>query len=164
MTSRVAYLSPLLSDEVVDCVDPNCSKHQHLINNLATKLVECLLLSAENTIPMSGERRAQRPLAGWNEFVRPLKEQSDLWYRIWKEAGYPSSGVLFQIKKRAKRRYKYKVRRIQRRQEYLMRKRMAEALLADHTSEFWSEVRRTCGSKRAASVQVIDGCSIRSQK
>ena len=65
--------------------------------------------------------------------------------------------MLFQLKTNAKKRYKYEVRRLQRRQDYLRRKRMAEALLRDPCRDFWSEVRKSCGKKSTASAPVIDG-------
>ena len=51
----------------------------------------------------------------------------------------------------------YEVRRLQRRQDYLRHKRMAEALLRDPCRDFWSEVRKSCGKKSTASAPVIDG-------
>ena len=55
---------------------------------------------------------ASRRLIGWNDRANKLKNESKFWYRVWVEAGYPTSGVLFQIKKNAKSRYKYEVRRL----------------------------------------------------
>ena len=47
-----------------------------------------------------------------------LKRATSLWYDVWKEAGYPTSGVMFQIKKHAKRRFKYEV--LKRRHQHLL--------------------------------------------
>lgn len=48
----------------------------------------------------------------WSSFVKSV------WYDVWKEAGYPTSGVMFQIKKHAKRRFKYEV--LKRRHQHLL--------------------------------------------
>jgi len=76
---------------------------------------------------------------------------------LWLEAGSPSAGVLFQLKKRAHRRYKYAVRRVKWREDHIKQMRLAEALLNDPNRNFWSEVHRCSGSQRASAVPVIDG-------
>ena len=51
-------------------------------------------------------------LVGVIEGVNPLKDKFLVWNKIWDEAGCPSTGVLSQLKKHAKTRYKYPVRRL----------------------------------------------------
>jgi len=65
---------------------------------------------------------------GWNDAARHLKNKATFWHKLWCDAGSPSSGVLHQLKLAAKRRYKYEVRRLKRRQSHIRRRRMAEAL------------------------------------
>ena len=105
---------------------------------------------------MSCERKN---LAYWHDSRDPAQQRSKFWYKVWCDAGYPSSGVLFQLMKHAKQRYKYKVRRLQHRQEYLRHERMAEALLRDPTRDFWSEVCKSCGKTSATSAPIVDGIS-----
>ena len=102
-----------IPDEVLNCTDPNC-----LIRNsvfLSRYVHNCLMDSAAQTIPKCGGKR----LADWNEEVRQFKDKSILWNKIWREAGCPSVGVLFQLRKHAKSRYKYAVRRLIRNQDLL---------------------------------------------
>ena len=47
-----------------------------------------------------------KQLADWNEEVRQFKDKLILWNKIWHEAGCPSVGVLSQLRKHAKSRYK----------------------------------------------------------
>ena len=54
-----------------------------------------------------------------------LSQSSIFWYKIWEESGCPSYGVLSQIKKNVKRRYKYEVRRLIHRQNSLLQKELA---------------------------------------
>ena len=67
--------------------------------------------------------------------------------------------MLFQLKKRAHRRYKYAVHHVKRREGHIEQVRLPEALLNDPSRNFWSEVHRFSGSQRASSVPVIDGVS-----
>ena len=47
----------------------------------------------------------KRSVVGWNDGTQTLKADANFWYRVWSEAGCPCSGVLFEIKKKAKRRF-----------------------------------------------------------
>ena len=91
-----------IPNEVLNCIDPNWSMH-NVLEQLCSQLVNCLMVSADRIIPKCGGKR----LAGWNEEVRPFKDKSILWNKIWREAGCPSVGILSQLRKGAKSRYKY---------------------------------------------------------
>ena len=47
--------------------------------------------------------------------------KTDFWYKIWKEAGCPHTGVLLDIKKSTKKKYKSSIRRLKRKQNQLAR-------------------------------------------
>ena len=64
-------------------------------------------------------------LVGWKDAACGLRESANFWHRIWSDSGCPSSGVLFQIKKNAKSRYKYEVRRLKRSQRTLLQTKIA---------------------------------------
>ena len=98
-------------------------------------------------------------MAGWSQFVKSELEASRWWYKLWIDAGSPSAGVLFQLKKRAHRRYKYAVHRVRRRQEHIKQMKLAEALLKDPTHNFWTEVHFFAGSHKPLTVPVVDGIS-----
>ena len=151
-------LSINLTDEVVLCCNPTCSVHQNQLEDVCANLVSGLRDAARTTIPSSRSGRRRR-IAGWSQLVKPELDSCRWWYNLWLDAGSPSAGVLFQLKKRAHRRYKYAVRRARRREEHTKQTKLAEALLNDPTCKFWSEVRRCGGSHQAPSAPVIDGVS-----
>ena len=74
-----------------------------------------------------------------------------------------SSGVLFQIKKKTKKRYKYEVRRLRWQHERIIRDRLGIALSQSSHRDFWKEVHNitiTFSSKgRGSSAPIVDGCS-----
>ena len=77
---------------------------------------------------------------------------------MWVEAGYPSSGVWFQIKKLCKRQYKYEVRRLIRKQQHLLRQKLARSFSSKKPRDFWATVRSVNGSKcNSNHVPVVDG-------
>ena len=74
----------------------------------------------------------------------------------------PDSGIsygVFEIKKSAKKRYKYQVRQLRRQREHFQRERMGTALPQSRHRDFWKEVRKlTKASKgQQTNVPVIDG-------
>ena len=107
-----------MPNNVVLCCEPSCTTHQDLLEGVCIKLVCSLKAAAESSIPRSGQRR-RTGVAGWSQFIKSELEASRWWYKLWIDAGSPSAGVLFQLKKRTYRRYKYAVRCVRRRQEHI---------------------------------------------
>ena len=72
-----------------------------------------------------------------------------------------TSGVLFQIKKKTTKGYKYEVRRLRWQRERIIRKRLGIALFQSSHRDFWKEVCNiTLSSKgRGSSAPIVDGCS-----
>ena len=82
--SRVGVLQEqlVILDEVVRCSNPYCLLHCELLNSICHELVHSLLTSAEATIPRV---RFKKGVARWNDEIRPLREKSLLWNRLWRE-------------------------------------------------------------------------------
>ena len=66
--------------------------------------------------------------------------------------------MLFQIKRNAKRRYKYEVRRLVRRQKYLLQNKLATSFAEKRKNSFWSHVRKLNRSSSTLA-PTIDGVS-----
>ena len=96
---------PAFPSEVCSCSSADCSSHHIMLDTYAQHIVHtlhnCALRCVPSHIPPS------RRIVGWKDGAGVFKEASNFWYKVWVEAGCPSSGVLFSIKKNAKRRYKY---------------------------------------------------------
>ena len=109
---------PTLPVEVVSCCAVNCTRHLPALDHYCEKLFTCLLQSAKACIAHCNGQPFH--LAGFNDAARNLKTKANFGHRVWSEAGYPSVGVLFQIKQiSSKARFKYEVRRLKRRQLFL---------------------------------------------
>ncbi len=93
---KVSLDLPDFPTEVSDCNDPNCNHHSALLDSYRQQLVDCLFESASSTLP--AKHLSSSCVPGWNHGARALKEKANLWHRIWREAGSPSSGILSQIK------------------------------------------------------------------
>ena len=88
-----------------------------------------------------------------------LKRACTFWYRVWSEAGCPSSGVLSQIKKHARSRFKSEVRRLRRGQDKILRRNLATAFAQKKKTLFWSTVKALNKQRAGSKVQTIDGIS-----
>ena len=80
--------------------------HHFLILRYALLFVQCLLDCALLWMPLRNSG-GKRSVAGWNDGTQTLKADANFWYRVWSEPGCPCLGVLFEIKKKTKRRFKY---------------------------------------------------------
>ena len=98
-------------------------------------------------------------LTGWNDGTNATKKASCFWHKVWVEAGRPSSGALFNIKREAKRSFKSSVRRLKRRQQYLVRDKLAKSFASKKKDTFWSEVKRLKSAKNSSCSPVVDGIS-----
>ena len=141
--------------EFLECTKPACTIHTGLLNDYANHIVSTLLDSACCCFPSSVS--SLRKLAGWNDGAAKLKKQSVFWHNVWTEAGCPSAGVLSSIKKQAKKRFKYEVRRLKRRQQYFYRSRIAHSFAQKRKNTFWSDIKRLNSSGASPSAPVVDG-------
>ena len=104
--------------DVYNCIIPGCTLHCDTLDLYADHLVSTLITCALDSFPTRSVSSSRR-LVGWNRSLSKLKNATNFSYKIWEEAGFPNAGVLFQIKRNGKRRYKYEVRRLVHRQKYI---------------------------------------------
>ena len=124
-----------IPDDVVDCCDPTCKAHSQQLDSVWFQILECLLRGSCLCLPQVKKHRHTIP--GWNVRAHSLKQSAMFWHKVWSEFGYPSTGVLFQIKKNAKKRLKkYEVRRLRRQCEYVKRERLGTALSQNKQGDF----------------------------
>ena len=148
------HITSLQSDVVV-CSLSNCSAYHSVLDSYGSHLISTLLSCAHECFPTRSSSTHRR-LVGWNQSFSRLKKSSLFWHKIWKEAGYPSSGVLSEIKKNVKRRYRYAVRCLVRRQNHLFQKKLATSFARKNKSSFWSDIRKL-NSSSPSRPPVING-------
>ena len=126
----------------LSCEDPFCESHHEAIDTYFNDLVKSCITAAQSSIPKGKSKRR----AGWSEFVKPLKEKSIFWHKLWVANGRPSTGLIKQIMLQTRQDYKRKARWVIRNQDKLSSDRMAKALLENRSRDFWSEVKRVQSS------------------
>ena len=143
--------------DVYNCISPGCTLHCDTLDLYADHLVSTLLTCALDSFPTRSVSSSRR-LVGWNRSLSKHKNATNFWYKIWEEAGCPNAGVLFQIKRNAKRRYKYEVRRLVRRQKYLLQNKLATSFAEKRKNSFWSHVRKLNRSSNTLAPTVDGVC------
>ena len=88
-----------------------------------------------------------------------MKKASVFWHKVWEEADCPTSGVLSAIKRHAKKRYKYEIRRLKRRKQFLLCDRLARYFARKKKDSFWSDVKRLNNPGVAQCSPVVDSVS-----
>ena len=101
-------------------------------------LTVLIAAAADLCLPKHHQCQRHSPLSGWNVAALFLKQSAHFWHKVWTECGCPTSGVLFQIRKNSKRRFKYEVRYLCRRQSHIRREKLASAHLHSSHKSFGS--------------------------
>ena len=129
-THMIANSLPSFPSDLFTCSDTQCSFHRSAIDFCCSALLCCILQAALHSLPTV--KKCGNSIPGWNDAARLYKSKAKFWHKVWCEAGSPSTGVLFQIKRASKRRFKYEVRRLKRQQMHQRRRRMASALASSN--------------------------------
>ena len=75
-------------------------------------------------------------IAGWSEHVKPLKEKSLVWHRIWDNCGRPRSGAVADCMRRTQAAYHYTIRNSKKNEERMQQKRFAQSMLKNDKSQY----------------------------
>ena len=106
---------PVLSPELLECSNVTCVVHKAQIDSSYPRLLASLSTSAHVCFP--ARSKCSKVVPGWNMHVRKFKDSAVFWNTVWVEAGCPSSGVVFDLRKRTKAKYKYAIRKVKRRKD-----------------------------------------------
>lgn len=77
--------------EAIACKDTNCQQHSDAIAHYHDQVADCCERAAQSCIPKSNNRKR---LAGWNDDVSELKDNSIFWDWVFNEIRRPSVGVV----------------------------------------------------------------------
>ena len=118
-----------LSCEEVQCT---CAKHTSDRDSYVLDVMSAVIEASHQAIPMAGGGRGQggkpsRSIPGWKELVAPQQSDAMFWHGVWKSAGRPNSGELFQLMKHTRNKYHYAIRRAERECEALRASQLREA-------------------------------------
>jgi len=115
--SYKCLLSDLLNNiyvpvNAMNCTNMFCKDHQCDIDRYYSAIISSCIDSASRCIPTTSKPK----LAGWNDHVKPFKDQSIFWHRLWIDNGKPRSGIIADIRRRTRSKYKQAVKLVKRNQ------------------------------------------------
>ena len=134
-----------------------------MLNSYCRQLLNSIAAAADLCLPKQHHSgHSPSSLSGWNNATLSLKQSARFWHKVWTECGCPTTGVLFQIKKNSKRRFKYEVHCLRHRQCHIKWEKLADALSHSSSREFWKQVKKISKSSKGScpnsTANIVDGC------
>ena len=92
------------------CANPSCLQANHGtdVDNLYDAIIKVLSESSEKLVKYKLISRTFTP--GWNDQVKELHEAARYAYLLWKHSGKPRQGVVYDIMKQSRSRFKHGLR------------------------------------------------------
>ena len=153
-------LSALYLPSSLQCCDTECQDvcHSEERDSHVLDILTSVIEASHHCIPMSGggKSKAADPrkscnvtaaVPGWKEQVKPYQEDSIFCHAIWRSAGRPNQGGLFEIMKKARNAYHYAVRRIKKQADLIRAQRLLEAAESG-SADLLREMKKVRGSKK----------------
>ena len=164
LVSYAQDLSDLVNNTYIDtdvlcCRNAHCSNADHItkLDDMCHGLFSCISSAVRDNIPM-GNNSAANNIPGWNDSVKPLKEDSQFWKAIWESAGRPVDTELHRVYKNCRNKYMYAIRKVKRLEMNLRKNKFLNACLNNEVSDILKEI-KTMRAPSSKSANVIDGHS-----
>jgi exonuclease III len=129
------YLQPVLSH--IDELDSsNCSSDEMIceINNVYNDVINALHCSANGVVPTHKENYYK---FWWSQDLSCLKDNAIKSHKLWKAAGKPRSGLIFQNYQSDKSLFKKRIREAQLEETWSYSNELHDALLQKSGNTFW---------------------------
>ena len=150
-------LAALASPDSLNCICSQCQDETHSEerdSHVLDILIAVIESSHKCIPPSSGGRKGKadpkkschvsQSVPGWREHVEPFRNDSVFWHGLWRSAGCPRDGDLFENMRRSRNLYHYAIRKVKKK-AFMIR---AEKLLeVSETSsvDFLSEMKKIKG-------------------
>ena len=79
--------------EALQCCDKSCTMHYSELQLFHDAIVKACVESGKECIAHTSKSGKTSALTGWNEFVKPYRDDSIFWHNIWKQCGSPRNAV-----------------------------------------------------------------------
>ena len=96
--------------EALQCCDKSCTMHYSELQLFHDAMVKACVESGKECIAHTSKSGKTSALTGWNECVKPYRDDSIFWHNIWKQCGSPRNAVVADVMRRARKEYHNAVR------------------------------------------------------
>ena len=158
------YLDEFILNDGLKCNDVNCDNPNHLIDidNVYNYLSDSIDFAVKNNIPRSGNNIGNNPqnnraIPGWNDYVKPFREDAKFWHSIWLSLGKPLNCEVFHIMKRTRNRFHFAVRKVKKYKVKIEQDKLLQTFLegkVSNVAKFLKKQRASCSEKMP---NLIDG-------
>ncbi|KAI3385219.1 hypothetical protein SNEBB_001120, partial [Seison nebaliae] len=144
-----------IPDRILTCSNFNCAEHCDEILKLFNLVVKITRICGELAIPKK-KVGMSRGKPGWTEFVEPFREKSIFWHGVWKSAGSPNQGQLYNLRRFTRSKYHWAIKHIKKNADYLLKCKTANFLKHKSFTDFWRTIRKMKATGSHLSC-VVDG-------
>ena len=141
-----------MQPDELECRDVQCKCEQHTEarDKFVLDVMSAAIEASHQAIPLQGNGREKLTKAkpGWKENVKPQRTDAMFWHGLWKFAGRPNTGELFEKMKHSRNQYHYAVRRTEREAEALRAARLKEAAVGGDM-DLMKELKKTLSKKKS---------------
>ena len=131
----------------LNCKDPACTDatHRQGISDMYNDISKILKESSDSIIREGKLSYATIP--GWNEHVKEQHEAAREAFLLWKSSGQPRTGIIWDMMRRARARFKYSLRACKSNEDQARADAVAWKLGTKKYKEFWSSAHSMSNNK-----------------
>ena len=147
--------------EALNCTDVHCNNvcHRTDIDVYATTVMKSISISVQDNIPHTKPNRISRtPVPGWNEFVKPFREDSLFWHSVWISAGRPQNTHLHKIMKNTRNKYHYAIHLVKKEESDIRKNNFLQKCFNGKINDILSHIKSSRKNKSGVAKN-IDGLS-----
>ena len=96
-------------EDALNCENVLCQNldHKNAVDVYTIDVMEAISESVKNNIPHTNPTSSKKIIPGWNEIVKPYKENAIFWYAIWESVGRPQNNNLHIIMKKTRNKFHF---------------------------------------------------------
>ena len=144
------------------CEDPSCDMHEHRVDsdNYIENVLNAVSSSAGISLPWSSSSSggaSSTKIPGWNEQVKPFKNDAKFWFSVWLSAGKPQNCELQNIMRRTRNIYHYNVKKCKKAEEQIRKEKLLSAILEPNSDvDIFKEIKQMRKSKESLVNKIDD--------
>ena len=141
------------------CHNYMCTAPDHLasIDKYYDNIKTACLDASYKAIPFTSKANKNR-IAGWNEYIEPLREKSIFWHNLWRELGRPPTGTIAGIMRCTRAAYHRAIKKVKANELDIRKEKLAECIADNQSRDFWKEIHKI-GHVGKNSTVAVDGIS-----
>ena len=150
-----ARLESIPVPDCLNCSNVKCEVRAHTCvrDDFVIDTLSAVIEASHATIPMVGGRPGSvRPdsgiMPGWREEVAPAQKDSIFWHSVWRSAGRPPRGELYNLMRVTRSKYHMAIKRVRRAADKIKATKLFEASLSGGM-DMISEMKKSHGGKHS---------------